>query len=130
MRNKEYIEWIEKKTGKKFKIKINVKLRKIYYNYCANKKDYDLLFPSPIKKGYPLSRQQAYNIIREAADYFGIESLGCHSLRKTFGYQLYNQTGNIEMLRKIFKHHNAQITASYIGLEEDIINDALDLLDY
>lgn len=125
VRNKESIKLRETKTGKNFELPINITLRKIFYDYCKNKKDYEFLFPSPIKRNGQLSRQQAYNILNDAADQFGLELIGCHTMRKTFGYHFYQQNKDnplcLEMLRKIFNHHSIEVTLRYIGLEDDLI---------
>lgn len=91
----------EHKTGKENRILLNAETRnvlKMYYNSCRKKQsavtENPYLFPSPRKEGAPLSRFQAYRIIRSAAEAVGLkEHISCHSLRKTFGYHAWKQGG-------------------------------------
>jgi site-specific recombinase XerD len=78
----------------------------------------------------PLSRQQAYNILKKVAKKFNIDKVGCHTMRKTFGYHYYKKTKDIETLRKIYNHHNTGITARYIGLTQSMIDDAINRFEY
>ena len=77
----------EKKTGKETRILINKELQETLLSYRTTQPsiaDTDYLFPSPRKTGSPLSRYQAYRIVRKAAEAVGIEDvIRCHSLRKT-----------------------------------------------
>ena len=60
----------EKKTGKETRILINRELQETLLSYRKTQPsiaDTDYLFPSPRKTGSPLSRYQAYRIVRKAA---------------------------------------------------------------
>jgi len=78
----------------------------------------------------PISRQHAYKIIRDTCNGFGIENVGTHSLRKTFGYNYYNKTKNIAVLQNIFNHSEPSITLRYIGINQDTISDAYESMSY
>ena len=85
---------------------------------CVGERDY--LFPSPKKSGYPLSRYQAYRIVRKAAEVVGIEDIiRCHSLRKTFGYHAWKMGTPPALLMEIYNHSSFQITKHYLGIEQD-----------
>ena len=60
----------------------------------------------------------------------GIENVGTHSLRKTFGYNYYNKTKNIAVLQNIFNHSEPSITLRYIGINQDTISDAYESMSY
>lgn len=130
VRGKDYVLIRETKTGKPFKIEINVELKKVLYKYTANKKEYEYLFVSRQGKNKPICRQRAYDILKEVADEFGLEGIGCHTLRKTFGYHFYKKYQNIEMLVEIFNHSDRKVSSRYIGLEEDTINQAIRKFNY
>ena len=68
----------------------------------------------------PITRQQAYKILNDAAGKFGVERIGTHTLRKTFGYHFYQQTKDIATLKEIFNHSDISITFRYIGINQDI----------
>ncbi len=122
-----------KKTKKEIHLELNPVLTKILDDFWKDKNGYDFLFESR-KKGKPnhkaISRQQAYNIMKETADHFDIENFGCHTLRKTFGYHHYQRNKDIEILRQIFGHSNPKVTAYYIGINQDMINDSISAFAY
>jgi len=48
------------------------------------------------------------------------------SLRKTFGYHFYQETKDVVLLQNIFNHSAPSVTLRYIGINQDIINNAID----
>ncbi len=113
----------EKKTEKETRILINRELQKTLQSYRKTQPsiaDTDYLFPSPRKTGLPLSRYQAYRIVRKAAEAVGIEDvIRCHSLRKTFGYHAWKMGTPPALLMEIYNHSSFQITKHYLGIEQD-----------
>lgn len=69
----------------------------------------------------PISRIQAYRIIKHAAQMTvsNHEHIGCHSLRKTFGYFAYKNGANPILLMSIFNHSSFEITKRYLGITQD-----------
>lgn len=130
VKGKTYFVIIEQKTGKERNIPIHKMLRKEIDKYVRDKKSYEMLFKSRQGINKPISRQQAYNIIRQAAEEFGVERLGTHTMRKTFGYNLYKQTGDIVMVQKILNHASPEITLSYIGITNESMEKAIMSLEY
>lgn len=122
VRCKDYIYIREKKTGKEKRFPINDELKCILKRYISDKKDYDLLFPRSRGKGtqQPISRQRVWKILNEAAEHFGYKDhIGCHTLRKTFGYLLYQQTHDAVAIQEILNHSDISITKRYIGVNQD-----------
>lgn len=75
----------------------------------------DFLFKSR-KTKEPITRQQAYRIINEAAKQAGIsEPIGTHTLRKTFGYHAYAKGIAISLIQKRLQHTTPSETRQYIG---------------
>ena len=72
----------------------------------------------------PLTRVQAYNILKEVGEEFGVENLGTHTMRKTFGYHYYKKTKDVATLMKMFNHSDPSITLKYIGIIQDEMNRA------
>lgn len=118
-RLKSHIELTERKTGKKTSILINNEVKKVLSESCpANGDEY--LFCSNKYKKHPLSRYQAYRIIKKAAAYAGLpDHISCHSLRKTFGYHAWKQGVPPAMLMDIYNHSSYQITKRYLGIAQD-----------
>lgn len=132
----EYIEVIEKKTGKQRLFPINNVLRREIDKYVKAKqlKPYDYLFESrkkckqPGKEGQkqPISTNQAWKILHKAAKACGIHHIGTHSMRKTFGYFMYQQNGHdVAMLMEMFNHSSPDITLRYIGINQERINNEM-----
>lgn len=113
----------ERKTGKYSRLLINSELQTLlkeyyrrYYSDSAN----PYLFCSSRKVSEPLSRYQAYRIIRHAAEQVGLtDHISCHSLRKTFGYQAWKQGTPPALLMSIYNHSSYQITRRYLCIEQD-----------
>jgi len=125
VKNKEYIELIEKKTGKYKKFPIANSYKSILEDYVADRSMNDWLFSSQ-RGGKPITRIQAYRIICSACEKAGINSrIGTHTLRKTFGYHFYNETKDVALLQAILNHSAPNITLKYIGINQDIIDSSL-----
>lgn len=130
VRNKKYISIREIKTRKEKLFVINKKLKKILDEYIADMKDYEYLFRNNRKCNKPISRQQAYNILSDAGKKFGLDSIGTHTLRKTFGYHFYQQTKDAVTLMKIFNHSDISITLRYIGIIQDNMDELMEKLSF
>lgn len=124
---KTHIVLTERKTGKKNCIYLNKELRAALLNYHKFLTDSDIykkgntyLFPSPKNTNQPLSRFQAYRIIRNAAKILNLdETISCHSLRKTFGYHAWKQGKDPVVIMTIFNHSSFHITKRYLCIEQD-----------
>lgn len=120
---REHIRVKEQKTGKERVVAVNAAVAEVLGNlrrilHDAEGEQY--LFPSTRKEGIPLSRSQAFRIIREAAEQTGIEErISCHSLRKTFGYQAWKQGAQPAVLMDIYNHSSYRVTRRYLGIEQD-----------
>ncbi|WP_034438795.1 site-specific integrase [Clostridium ihumii] len=124
VKEKRFIYLREKKTSKQNIIEINKLLEKEYKWYCSDKQLDEYLIRSREGVNKPLSRVRAYEIIKQVGEDFGIENLGTHTLRKTFGYHYYRQTKDVGTLMKMFNHSDPSITLRYIGIIQDEMNKA------
>lgn len=123
VRNKTYVQIIEKKTGKFKKFPINAKLKPIIDDFVKGKRDKEPLFKS--YWGNRMNRINTYYLLRDACKAIGLqEKIGTHTMRKTFGYHHYKKYKNIALLQKIFNHSSPQITLSYICIEQDEIDES------
>lgn len=129
------IELVERKTKKKRTIKLNnvcqksIKNLKTYYQELGydTKKGYLFKSLSPYQKKYKLDMPYTINGVsrefKRIEDFLSIPyPLGSHSLRKTWGKNVYEKTLNIALIMKAFNHSSPQITLRYIGIEEEDIN--------
>lgn len=111
----------EGKTGKTQKLIICDELKKELKWYCKNMLPDDYLIPSRVTnegRNKPITRQRAFQILKEVAITFEEDNIACHSMRKTFGYHYYKNTGDIATLQKIFNHSSPRETLIYIGIEQ------------
>ncbi len=119
---KTHIVVTEQKTGKTNRIYMNREIREaleIYSDYSLRTPK-DWLFRSRMSKEQPLSRYQAFRIIKEAAAYAGLDaSISCHSLRKTFGYHAWKQGTPPALLMDIYNHSSYRITKRYLCIDQD-----------
>lgn len=125
VRDKTHITIKEKKTDKPKRFKINNGLVDAVAEYTSSMDPEEYLFPS--RKGdKPITRIQAYRILNQAAAKIGLEEIGTHTLRKTFGYHFYQKTKDVAMLQEIFNHSSPSITLRYIGISQDMIDQTID----
>lgn len=125
VRGRTHIVIVEEKTGKSKRFKINETLRVAVEEYTLGMEDNTYLFPSR-KGAKPISRIQAYRILNQVAKQVGLEEIGTHTLRKTFGYHFYRKTKDVVLLQKLFNHAAPSVTLRYIGIEQDEMDSAID----
>lgn len=63
----------------------------------------------------PLSREQAYRALKSAGRSTGLSSIGAQTMRKTFAWKYYHDTGDIYYLQNMLNHASPSITYRYIG---------------
>lgn len=129
---------IEKKTGKSRTIRINPQLKR-HISDC-----YEQIHPigvdAPIlvsQKGTVFTVQRINVILKEVKTKYGlsIKNFSCHSLRKTFGRQVYNMNGEsaelaLIKLMELFNHSSVAITKRYLGLRTEELLQTYDCLTF
>ncbi len=121
VKNKIYIDIIEKKTKKPKRFPINTKLKPLFEKFTKGRCDKEPLFLSIFDNR--MERTQCYRIINKACKKAGIpDKIGTHTLRKTFGYHHYKKFRDVALLQKIFNHYSPETTLRYIGIEQDMID--------
>ncbi|TYV33082.1 tyrosine-type recombinase/integrase [Listeria monocytogenes] len=129
VRVKSRLKMNETKTKKNNSVILTKKLQKDIWDFVSKEhkeamlqQDLDhYLFVSRKKNGgeRPLSRQQGWYIISEAGKKAGLNHLGTHSMRKTFGYHLYKNGVGLELIQVLLNHSSPKITLRYIGIEQE-----------
>lgn len=124
---------IEGKTKKERRIKLNKVSQKALQELLDSLETYspdDYIFPSREGQGKPLSRQQALNILKNAAKAVGIkDNVGTHTLRKTWGYHAWKKGFNPALIMDTLNHTNLMVTKRYLGITQDDINTLYDTLN-
>lgn len=119
---KSHISIIEKKTKKSKKFPICNGLYNELEKYTRNLKPGEYLFKSQKGNNRPITTSQAYRIIVNAGAKIGLDEIGTHTMRKTFGYHHYQQYHDVALLQTLFNHSSPSITLRYIGIEQDEID--------
>ena len=136
--NSEQLEIFEKKTGKRRVIKINPQLQKhIHECYKAiNPKNIESkIFKS--QKGTVFSIQRINVILKEMKVKYNIkiDHFSSHSMRKTFGRAVYNNSGNnaefaLVKLSELFNHSDVRTTRKYLGIRNKELMETYNLLTF
>ena len=126
VRDKTHIVIIEQKTKKNKRFMINSMLKADIDKYIDNMNHDDYLFSSRKGENKPISRVQAYRILNNVAKKLGIDEIGTHTLRKTFGYWHYKQYKDVAILQDIFNHSAPSVTLLYIGINDDIKDNTIE----
>ncbi len=116
-----YIYQRDKKTRKENKITLHSDIYKEVMDYIKRNKLYDTDYLFWSGKGYnkPLTRVMGYNIMQQLKTGCKISyNIGTHTLRKTYGYWFYKQTGDVVALQAILNHSNPSQTLIYIGMQQ------------
>lgn len=117
----------EMKTDKIKRFLINPQLQKELQSYIKseNLMDHNYLIYSNKGNNQHIGRVQAYRVLHEAAVELGLDEIGTHTMRKTFGYWHYKQYKDVAILQMIFNHSSPSITLAYIGITDDMLDDTI-----
>ena len=136
--NVEEFTIVEKKTGKKRTIRLNGKLQK-HIQECY-KQINPIGVNAPIlvsQKGTTFTIQAINRMLKQIKTKYKVKAknFSCHSLRKTFGRQVYNMNDtNSELalvkLMELFNHSSVAITKRYLGLRREEILQTYDCLSF
>lgn len=74
----------------------------------------------------PISRQRAYTIIKTIAERAGYtDHVGCHTMRKTYAWSLFDASGdNIVLVQKALNHSSQAATMRYLGIDQKDVDEA------
>lgn len=129
---------IEKKTGKQRTLRLNLQLQKHIQECYEQIKPIGVKAPILVSQKGTIYTIQAINrILKDIKKKYRlkIKNFSCHSLRKTFGRQVYNMNSeNSELalikLMELFNHSNVAITKRYLGLRQEEILETYDVLSF
>lgn len=130
IRGREYLIIEEGKTDKERRIFIRRDVGKRIDELLADRdpNEYALLSRQrdpATGEARHISRQRAYGIIRQIAAEAGYtEHVGCHTMRKTYAWSLFDASGdNITLVQKALNHSSQAVTLHYLGLDQREIDD-------
>ncbi len=114
----------QKKTGK---FTLNIPLSKNSINSIKKHlvgRDLDSWIFVGNKSHYtksPITQKQYSRIVKKWMSSLGVEDVNnysTHSLRKTKPSEIYKQTQNVEICRRLLSHSNCTSTSQYLGIED------------
>ena len=129
---------IEKKTGKKRTLRLNPQLQQHVAECYEHIQPLGINAPILVsQKGTIFTVQRINVILKEVKRKYRlkVKNFSCHSLRKTFGRQVYNMNSeNSELalvkLMELFNHSSVTITKRYLGLRQEEILQTYDCLSF
>ena len=129
---------IEKKTSKKRVLRLNSQLQQHIRECYEHIQPIGLKAPKLVsQKGTVFTIQRINVILKEIKRKYRlkVKNFSCHSLRKTFGRQVYNMNSeNSELalvkLMELFNHSSLAITKRYLGLRQEEILETYDVLSF
>lgn len=129
---------IEKKTDKQRTLRLNPQLQKHIQDCYEQIKPIGVKAPILVSQKGTIYTIQAINrILKDIKKRYKlkIKNFSCHSLRKTFGRQVYNMNSeNSELalvkLMELFNHSSVAITKRYLGLRQEEILETYDVLSF
>lgn len=129
---------LEKKTGKFVDLLLHPAAKRALSKYLRSRRkeapSVGALLNEPLFKSQKarkdgqmrITQQHAWRILSNAARICGLNyKIGTHSLRKTFGYMLYQNAVNIELIQRLLNHSSPAITLAYIGITQDDMDEAI-----
>ena len=126
VKDKYHIIIKEQKTGKEKKFMLSDQMRLEIERYIEHKGAGEYLFNSKRNRSVSIDRIMAYRILNEAAVATGLETkIGTHTLRKTFGFHLYQQKKDVALLQYLFNHSSPSVTLRYIGINQNVADEVM-----
>ena len=136
--NTDEFSIIEKKTGKNRTIRLNHQLQK-HIQECYRRIE-PIGVNAPIlvsQKGTTFTIQAINRMLKQVKTKYKVKAknFSCHSLRKTFGRQVYNMNDNnselaLVKLMELFNHSSVAITKRYLGLRQEEILQTYECLSF
>lgn len=135
----------KKPTAREMAVNTRVKQELETFKSCL---DSEYCFPSPQNKNKPITRQQAHNIVCDAAEKIGLikrakpvngqrkgniistKRYGTHSLRKAFGYYLHTTGTSLATIQMLYGHSSLEVTRAYLGIDGIQLNDVAKNIDF
>ena len=120
IRGKDYIEAYIGTKNIKRTFAFPEELKEEIERYTAGKDPEAYLIIGHASSPEALSREQAYRALKSAGKHIGLASIGAQTMRKTFAWRYYKETGDIYYLQNLLNHASPSITYRYIGEKPNV----------
>lgn len=130
---KTHVSIREKKTKKDKKFLLNqnaIKSLQELKKDLVHINPQQYIFESRQGPNSAITRHMAIKIIKDVCAAVGIkENVGCHSLRKTFGYHSWKKGVPLPVLMELYNHSNQAVTKLYLGITQDDLDEVYRLVE-
>lgn len=121
---------IRKENIKPREVKIISKTQAILRDFIKDKQDYEYMFQSRKGENEHITVAHVSRILDEAGSYFGLSNITAHSMRKTYAYSIYVESGyDIVAVKEMLGHSSIEITKRYLGLDRELYDKYSDTLN-
>lgn len=118
--NRYRLNIVEKKTHKKREFTVPIEIYSYIQNYALENNI------SPNAKLFDMSERTIQNHLQLVCGYLGYDNVSTHSFRKYFATCIYVANEyNIELVRILLQHSSIATTQRYIGLQNRVVESAL-----
>jgi integrase len=120
VKNKSSITIKDKKTNKCKSFLILPEVSDEINEFISGMATNELLFASRKGGNKPITIVSVYKFLNDVGHKLGMNEVGTHTLRKTFGYHHYKEHKDINFLQDLFSHSSPSTTLRYIGIEDNM----------
>lgn len=114
-----YFDFNERKTQKQRKTYIEREVKQELLEIIEGMQDYEYIIQSGKGVNQPLTQRQMQRLIVKYGARCGIKDIGTHTPRKTSGYHIYIETGDIDEVKDFLDHDNLRDTYAYIDVPDE-----------
>jgi integrase len=121
---------IRKENIKPRIVKVIDNLEVLLKKYIKNKRDYEYLFQSRKGINSHITVSRVSGILKDAGEQFGLKNISAHSMRKTYAYKIYVESGyDITLVKEMLGHSSIEETKRYLGLDRETYDTFSDTLN-
>lgn len=111
---------VKDKNRKARRVELIPSVARILKDYIKDMKDYEYVFKSRKGLNKPIGVQAVSNALKEAGEYFGIYNITAHSMRKTYAYKIWIESGKDTLVvKELLGHSSIEETKLYLGLDKE-----------
>ncbi|EGT4563276.1 TPA: tyrosine-type recombinase/integrase [Clostridioides difficile] len=121
---------IREKNRKPRTVEVRPRIAQILKKYIKGKHDYEYMFTSRKRKYPHIGVEAVSKALKEAGEYFGLCDITAHSMRKTYAYKIYIDSGkDIVAVKELLGHSSIEETKVYLGLDKELYHHYSESLD-
>lgn len=111
---------VKDRNRKARRVELIPSVARILKDYIKDMKDYEYVFKSRKGLNKPIGVQAVSNALKEAGEYFGIYNITAHSMRKTYAYKIWIESGKDTLVvKELLGHSSIEETKLYLGLDKE-----------